>query len=120
MSATRAENDDEGTRRRPWYRLHRLTWLAVLLLGGTLIASSFDYSRPARVFWSRTWNEQPHWQFGWPLIARGGSPLGGVHSTALAVDILILCAFLASTAFVFELAYASANKLQWRLRSLLI
>jgi hypothetical protein len=117
---------------RPWYRLHWVAWLILVVVGGALIYAQFqgktdgyessfgyeistDYGWPVAQFTVQTFG-----LYDLPLLGTPGPNYAREwHWLALLVNAAVALAFLGSTAFVLEKWLRSPKRLQFSLRSLL-
>lgn len=108
----------DAPKKRPWYRLHWLTWVLLLVVGWSLVAENlakqiwlppFGQLLPAGIVLSSQ---------GWPFYFGGGTYDSYDNSRLIAIDdflhltlnILIALSILASTAFTSESYFRRQSK----------
>ena len=117
--------------KRPWYRLHWVTWVVMLVVTGALVYSELDehFGIGTRSAGYTDWS-----YFGWPRahleLVESGSFVGAGTQlpssfeyhwrwSVLGINLLVCIGIMGSTTYAAESCLRSPNRLQFNLRALL-
>jgi len=113
---------------RSWYRLHWLTWVMVLLVGGSLmfenlaIQVGYDGPQPSCVVGTAVPTEH---EYGWPLIHRVEKLLyfgdmDKIHWPLLFTNVIVALVLLLSTASTAECYFRRHPKWQFTIQGIML
>jgi len=122
----------DSTPKRPWYRLHWVTWIVVVVVAGGLVNSEFEKHFGIGTY-SAGYTDLTY--FGWPRahleLVESGSFVGpGTKLPSsfkyhwrwpvLGMNVLVCIVIVGSTMWVAESWIRSSNRLQFKLQALLL